>query len=192
MRTMMPKLVGISLARDADDKPEIAAGARLNPRDGILDDNRPSRFNPKQLGCHQEGIRGGLPGKLLRFDRVAVDPDIEEGIKFGGRQNGIAVLTRGDDGGLESETAELMNELNASRVSRDPCLGNGLVDQVVLAVAKPAHRFGLRRVMRASFGELQAARCEKIANAVEAGLPIDIEAVVCLEIERTKDITGLS
>src|SRR5262249_4114112 len=42
-----------------------------------------------------------------------------------------------------------------------------------------------------SLGKLDAARCEKVANAVEAGLPIHIEPVVRDEIERAKCFASL-
>ena len=38
----------------------------------------PYGFNPQQLCRDQKRIRGGLPGKTLRIDRVAVDPHLEE------------------------------------------------------------------------------------------------------------------
>ena len=48
--------------------------------------------NPEQLCRHQKGIRGGFPGQVLRMDHVAVDLDLEEGIQFGGLQDGPAVF----------------------------------------------------------------------------------------------------
>ena len=79
-----------------------------------------------------------------------------------------------------------MDEFDASLVRLDPYAFNDLVDQLVLAVPEPAHRFSLRRIVRASLGELDTARCEKIANAVEARLSIDIEPVICGDIEGAK------
>ena len=67
-----------------------------------------------------------------------------------------------------------MDEFNASLVRLDPSLFNDLVDQLVLAVPEPAHRFSVWRIVRGSLGELDTARCEKVANTVEARLSIDI------------------
>jgi hypothetical protein len=67
-----------------------------------------------------------------------------------------------------------MDEFNASLVRLDPSLFNDLIDQLVLAVAQSAHRFSVWRIVRGPLGELDAARCEKVANPVEARLPIDI------------------
>ena len=50
-------------------------------------------FTPQQLCRHQERIRGGLPGKTLRMDRVAIDPHLEEVVQLGGLEHGRAVLT---------------------------------------------------------------------------------------------------
>jgi hypothetical protein len=36
----------------------------LDPRDGVLDDDRSSRLNPEERCRHQERIRGGLPGQV--------------------------------------------------------------------------------------------------------------------------------
>ena len=91
------------------------------------------------------------------MDHVAIDPHLEEVIQFGGLQDGLAVLARGDDGDFEPVAAELMDELNASLVGLHPHVLYDLVDQVVLAVAEPAHCFGLRGVVRAPFGKLDTA-----------------------------------
>ena len=84
MCAMVPKLLGIALARDADHKPEVPGTPGLNSRDGILDDDRPCRLNPEQLRRHQERIRGGFSGQVLRLDHVAIDLHVEEGIQLGG------------------------------------------------------------------------------------------------------------
>ena len=87
---------------------------------------------------------------------------------------------------LEPLMAELMDEFDASLVRLDPFVFDDLVDQIVLAVPEAIHCFGLRRVVRTSLGELYTARCEKVANAVVAGLAIHIEPIVCGDIEGTK------
>jgi|SRR6516162_6121042 hypothetical protein len=84
MRTMMPRLLGVPLARDADDKPKPPGRAGLYSRDGILDDNRPRRLNPEQLCSPQKRIRGRFPGQLLSMDHVAVDSRVETVSQFGG------------------------------------------------------------------------------------------------------------
>src|SRR5215471_16840652 len=87
--------------------------------------------------------------------------------------------------------AQPMDEFDASLVGLYPFLFNDLVDQVVLAVPEPAHCISVWRIFRASFGELDAPRREKIANAVEARLPVDIEPVIGSEIERMKCLSSL-
>jgi len=56
---------------------------------------------------------------------------------------------------------------------------------------EPAHRFSVWRIVRGSLGELDVARCEKIANTVEVGLTIHIEPVVHGDIEGTKCFASL-
>src|SRR5215475_15543107 len=82
--------------------------------------------------------------------------------------------------------AELTNEFNATLVRFDPYVFNDLVDQLVLAVPEPVHCFRLRGVVGTSFGEPDVARCEKVTNAVVAGLAIHKEAIVRGDIEGTK------
>src|SRR6516162_1421613 len=87
--------------------------------------------------------------------------------------------------------AELMDELNASIVRLHPLFLNDFVDQTVLAVCEPAHRFGVREVVRASVGELNPARSQKVASAVEAGLPVHIKPVVRVDLEGVKGFASL-
>ena len=84
MRAMVPKLLGVPLARDTDHQPEVPVTPGLDSRDGILDDDRSCRLNPEPLRRREECIRGGLAGQVLRMDRVAVDAHLEEGIQLGG------------------------------------------------------------------------------------------------------------
>ena len=93
---------------------------------------------------------------------------------------------------LNPRLAELMDEFNASLVRLDPFLFDDFVDQLVLAVPEAVHCFGLWRIVRGSFGELDAARCEKVANAVVARLPIYIKPIIRGEIERDEMLRLLS
>src|SRR5262249_35093554 len=47
MRTMVLKLLGIPLARNANHKSEVPVKPSRDSRDGILDDNCPCRLNPE-------------------------------------------------------------------------------------------------------------------------------------------------
>src|SRR5215471_17246086 len=87
--------------------------------------------------------------------------------------------------------ADLMDEFNAALVRLDPFLLNDFVDQVVFAVPEPVYRFGLRGVVRVSLREPNTARCEKVVNAVVAGLPVHIEPIVAGDIEGTKCFASL-
>ena len=91
------------------------------------------------------------------MDHVAIDAHLEEGIQFGGSQDGVAVLTRGDDSDLEPVTAELMDEPDASLVGQNPCVFYDLVDQIILAVPEPADCFGLGGSSWLPSGSLDAA-----------------------------------
>src|ERR671919_1656979 len=82
--------------------------------------------------------------------------------------------------------AELMQELDAPRIRLHPDRVDDVVDQGILAVPEPAHRFGLRGVIRGALRQLDATGCEKITNTVEPGLPIHIELVIRGDLEGTK------
>ena len=74
----MLQFLRIPLARDTDHKSEPPISTGLDSGNGILDDNGTCRFNPQKLCGHQKRIRGGLTGKTLRMDRVAIDLHLEE------------------------------------------------------------------------------------------------------------------
>jgi hypothetical protein len=79
-----------------------------------------------------------------------------------------------------------MDKLHGSLVGLYAHIRYNLVDEVILAVAESAHRLDLCRVIRVSFVELDTARAEKVANAVETGLAIHIEPVIRGEIKGTE------
>src|SRR5262249_52789089 len=60
MRAVAPKLIGIPLARDTNNKPELAATPGLHSGYGIFDDNRSRRFNAESFRRYQKRIRSGL------------------------------------------------------------------------------------------------------------------------------------
>ena len=64
LRAMLPQLPGVSLARDTDHKAEMPVGPGLDPRNGILDDNRPLGLGAKQLCRQQICVRGGFSGQV--------------------------------------------------------------------------------------------------------------------------------
>jgi hypothetical protein len=65
------ELLIISFARDPNHKTEVPIGSGLDAGDGILDDSRPSRFDPEQLCGHQEGGHPLLSGQSHRTARQA-------------------------------------------------------------------------------------------------------------------------
>src|SRR6516225_4285583 len=188
---MLLERLSVALARYTDHESKVAAATSLNAGDGVLDHNRPRRRNAEQLCRHQERIRRRFSGEVLCFDHVAIDPHIEEPFQLGGLQDGRAVLARVDEGDFEAVATQLVDKSNASLVSLHPDAFNGITDQFVLAVAEPAHRFGLWGVVRGSLRQFDAARCEKVANAVETRLSIEMESAVRGKIEGTKGFASL-
>ena len=113
---MVLKLLGVPLSRHADHKSEVSVSPCLNAGDRVLDDDRSSRLNPEQLCRCQERVRGGFPGQVLLLDHVPINLHVEEAIQPCGLSDGVAILTRGDDGDFVSLMAELTDEVYASLV----------------------------------------------------------------------------
>ena len=64
-------------------------------------------------------------------------------------------------------------------------------DQLVLAVAEPAHGFVIRRVVAVpTLGQLDAPRGEERADAVAARLAVDVLAVVVRQVEGRELLAG--
>ena len=78
IRAMAPKLIGVSLASDANHKPELPIAASLYPRKCILDDNRSRGLNSEQLRRHQITVRGGFSCQVFGVDHIAIDLYVEE------------------------------------------------------------------------------------------------------------------
>jgi hypothetical protein len=70
--------------------------------------------------------------------------------------------------------AQLTDEFDAPLVRLHSYVFDNFIDEVVLAVAEPAHRVRFWRIVRASLRKPKAARCEKVSHTVEAGLSIHI------------------
>jgi hypothetical protein len=66
---------------------------------------------------------------------------------------------------------------------------DNLVDQFILAVPEPAYRFKLWRIVSASLGQFDAARAEKIPNAIVTRLSVHVEPVIIGKIEGAKRFT---
>src|SRR5262252_2990277 len=81
---------------------------------------------------------------------------------------------------------ELTDEGDSPRIRLHPHRGDDVVDEVILAVPEPTHRFSLRGVIRGALREVDATGGEKVAHAVESGLAIHIEPVIRGDLEGTK------
>src|SRR6516225_7097392 len=191
MCAMAPKLLGIPLAGNTDYEAEAPCRPGLHTRKGVLDDNRSRGLNAEQLCRHQKRIRGRFPCQVLSVDRVAIYLRVEDMIQLGGPQNHRAILARSDDGDFEPAIAELVDEPDTALVGLNSFFFYDFVDQVVLGVPEAVHCLDLRRIVGASLGELDTARCEKVADAVIAGLTIHVEQIVSGDIEGMKYFTSL-
>jgi hypothetical protein len=139
VRSMVPKFLSVALTRNTDHKTEVPVRPSLDPRYGVLDHDRPLRFDPKKLCGQQEHVWRRLSGQVLLMERIAVDQHLEDLIQLGRPYDGRAVLARGDHGHLLAAIAELVYEPNASFVRLHTYLLNYLVDQFVFAVPKLNH-----------------------------------------------------
>src|SRR5262249_46874782 len=92
----------------------------------------------------------------------------------------------GEDGAVEVGVREGPGDRDRPRTGPPPRRGDDVVDEVILAVPEPTHRVGLRGVIRGALREVDATGGEKVAHAVEPGLPIHIEPVIRGDLEGTK------
>src|SRR5689334_11921582 len=128
---MAPKLIGISLARDADYKPELPVAPGLHSRKGVLNDNRSCGLNAEQFCRHQITVRGRFPSQVLGMDHVAIDLHVEEMIHLGCLQDSRAILARSDNGDSEFSMPELTDEFHAPLVRLNSLLFDNFVDQLI-------------------------------------------------------------
>ena len=158
MRAMVPKLLGVPLARDADHQAEVPVQTRPRlPEMASSTTTARVGSTPSSRAAVKNVSGAGLPAKCCAWIMLPSTCTSKKSSNLAAFKTAVAVLTRGDDGDFEPLTAELMDELDASLVRLHPSLFNDFVDQVVLAVPEPAHRFGLAGVVRASLGELDTA-----------------------------------
>ena len=81
-----------------------------------------------------------------------------------------------------------MDELDAALVGVDTLFFDGPGDQPVLPVAEASYGLSLRRIVLASFRQIDAARVEEVADTVEAGFAVDMEPIVGARIEGPKGL----
>ncbi len=87
----------------------------------------------------------------------AVDPHVEEVLGADRAQHVPAVGAGGDDRGAQPRGADRLQVPQGALVGLDPAGADLLQQQFVLAVAEAVHGAGVRRVVRAAFGEVDAA-----------------------------------
>lgn len=188
--TVTLELVIVALAGNPDYQPELAVAAGLDAGDGVLDDNGARRCNA-QLSCRSEKSVGcRLAVQFLIVNGVAINANFEKVREPGGLEHHIAVLARGDDSRLETFVVKPMHPLHRALVDLDAVAGNGVVDQLVLAVAEAAHGFMQRRIVGRALGQVDRSRLQEIPNAIEARLAVHMELVVGGDVERPERLTG--
>jgi hypothetical protein len=110
---MRASTLRIRLAADVNHKAEVSIGSRLHPE-------MASSTTTVSLGSASRSFRGGLPGKSLCLDHIALDPHLEEVVQLGGPQDAIAVFTGGDGRNFEPFAAELLNQSHGRRKAPRP------------------------------------------------------------------------
>src|ERR1700730_9438886 len=156
MSAMTLQYVRVATASYADYKSKLSSRSCLYSGNRILDHNSPSRLSSQKPGRQQESVRCRFSLESLRVDCIAIDPHLEELFQLDGLQDRRALLTRSDHRKFIPIAMEQMDELHASIVSLHAFCRDGIIDQLILAIPKSAHRFDVYRVFSVSLGEFDA------------------------------------
>jgi hypothetical protein len=101
------KRIGITGAVHTDYQTETARPPRLHPRHGVLNHDRPVRFDAQSPGTFEKGVRGWFAGEGEFSRHDAIDTIVEQIVDAGRPQDPFAVLAGRDDRGGEPLAADV-------------------------------------------------------------------------------------
>ena len=149
--------LAVGPAIDPDHQPETPGAPRLDPGERVLDDGR-ARWRDVEPGRRlQEEIRIRLALEAEGLDVVAVEPRVEDVPEAGQRDDLATVLAGRDERGARAQGAHLSHALHGAPEDLDAVRVEPLREVGVLAIAQPDHGGGLRPVLGAALGKLDAA-----------------------------------
>jgi hypothetical protein len=112
-----------------------------------------------------------------------VDAHLEQILDAGRHEDVAAVVARGDDRPAQPGVARGVQVADRALVRLDAVVVDEPQHELVLGVAQPVERLRCRRVVGRPLRQLDPARGEEVAHAVQAGLAVDVLVVVAMEVE---------
>ena len=125
----------------------------------------------------------GLPSRASRPSHQAVDLYREQRAYARGFEDRCSVLAGRDDRGADAELLQATNQPNRALEGLDAVALEHVDEVAVLAVAEPADRLHIWWVARGALRQRDVARGKEAAHAVVAGLAVDVDAIVPIDIE---------
>ena len=166
-------------------KPKPPARPACTPASASSNTAACAGSTPSARGPGQERVRRGLALQvLLASATCAVDARLEQVLDAGGDQHVAAVGARGDDRAAQARVAGGLDVADRALVGLDArARWISLQHELVLAVAEPADRLGVGRIVGRPLGQLDPARLQERAHAVVARLAVDVLVVVVDRVE---------
>ena len=121
---------------------------------------------------------------MLALCHHAVDTRLEEAVDSGGGEHVLAVGARRHHGQTQARVPRGLEVSHRAGVGLHPVLVDQPQHQLVLSIAQPAHRFGVRGIVGLALGQLDAPRGEERPHTVTSRLSVDILAIVGNRVER--------
>jgi hypothetical protein len=168
---------------DADNQTEVSGSTGLNSAEGVFYHHRISWFYCQLAGRLEEGVRMGLAPQPQSGGHVAVHLHIEHVGDAARRQDCSGVGRRGDHGHRHTFGYQPFEELQRPRIHLHPFFPENCPDEIVLAIPDRAHRRVTGRIVESPPGEFDSPRPEEVVDPLEARAPIDVVAVVALDVE---------
>src|SRR5215217_9547053 len=182
--------LGLTGAVHADHPAERAGAPRLDARQRVLEDGRFGPLGLEQPRAVEEGVERRLAGELLALGDDAIDAGLEEVVYPGGDEHVLAVRARRDDGSTQRLIARRLHEADRALVRLDPLLADQLEHQLVLARAEGMHRLRLRRIGRRAHLQVDRARLQERADALQPWLTVHVLVVVGGAVELLERLPG--
>ena len=176
--TACQQLVSITGVVYTDHDREAVFVARLHPGLGVHDEHGPARIRGESARCFEQNGGVGLARKPDYLGEHTVERGGEQILDAGGAQHTPTIVARRVDRRRNAGLLEFSHQIDRRL---EPWHGvlQQIEEQVLLAVAEPAHRL-LGGVLLLAARQRYAPRGQEVGEPVEGRLAVDAPAVVVL------------
>ncbi len=145
----------------ADHVAEFAGASGLDAGQGILEDHRPAGSTPNAFAPARNVSGAGLPCRCSRLGDDAVDHSVEQTRELRGGEHVMGVGARRDHGAAQPGALRGLHVADRALVGLDALLVDQLQNALILVIADPMDRVGVRRVIVRPLGQLDPPRLEE-------------------------------